>query len=73
MNGIQLHEKLKHIDEELPITFVTALDAAEELTSVLPNLDPSYIIKKPVSTQDLLSIINSISRAHPLKVTNGNG
>jgi len=35
MNGIQLYQKLKLIDEDLRVIFVTALDAAKELISIL--------------------------------------
>jgi len=70
MNGIQLYQKLGRIDEELRIIFVTALDAAEELVSILPNLEPSYIIKKPISAQNFINIINKVVTYPPLKVKN---
>lgn len=70
MNGIQLFQKLKRIDEELRVIFVTALDAAEELVSILPDLKPPYIIKKPIYTQDFIKVIQSAVSYVPMKVTN---
>jgi CheY-like chemotaxis protein/DNA-binding HxlR family transcriptional regulator len=55
MNGIQLYQKLKSIDDDLRVIFVTGLDAAEELVSILPDLDSLHIIRKPVSAQCFMS------------------
>jgi CheY-like chemotaxis protein/predicted transcriptional regulator len=59
MNGIQLYHKLKTIDDSIRIRFITALDAANELVSLVPNLDPLHIIRKPISNEDLLNIVES--------------
>jgi CheY-like chemotaxis protein/predicted transcriptional regulator len=59
MNGIQLYQRLKSVDDRLEIRFITALDAANELVSLIPNLDPGHIIKKPVSNEDLLNIVKT--------------
>jgi CheY-like chemotaxis protein/predicted transcriptional regulator len=65
MNGIQLYQKLKTIDDRLRIRFITALDAANELISLVPNLDPLHIIKKPISNEDLLNIVKSAVSSPP--------
>jgi len=59
MNGIQLYQRLKSIDDQVQIRFITALDAANELVSLIPNLDPGHIIKKPISNEDLLNIVKT--------------
>ena len=59
MNGIQLYQKLKAVDNSLQIRFITALDAANELVSLIPNLDPLHIIRKPVSSEHLLGIVKT--------------
>jgi len=59
MNGIQLYQRLKSIDDCLQIRFITALDAANELVSLIPNLNPAHIIKKPISNEDLLNIVRT--------------
>ncbi len=62
MNGIQLYQKLKAIDDRLQIRFITALDAAKELVSLIPNIDPLQIIRKPVSNENLLDIVKNAVR-----------
>src|SRR5436309_12154815 len=57
MNGIQLYQKLKCIDNDLRVIFVSALDAAEELASILPDLNPPYIIRKPISANDFVKVV----------------
>jgi hypothetical protein len=39
--------------------FISALDIAEELTSILPNIKYGYIIKKPIKREYFVSKINS--------------
>jgi CheY-like chemotaxis protein/predicted transcriptional regulator len=58
MNGIQLYQKLKSIDNDVRIVFITALDAAEELLSILPNLRPSQILRKPINNKDFMNVID---------------
>ena len=57
MNGIQLYQKLKRIDDHVRVTFVSALDAAEEIVSILPELNPSQIIRKPIAARDFTDIV----------------
>ncbi|PWU80715.1 MAG: hypothetical protein DLM72_10730 [Candidatus Nitrosopolaris wilkensis] len=57
MNGIQLYQKLKGIDDHVRATFVSALDAAEEIVSILPELNPSHIIRKPIAARDFIDIV----------------
>jgi len=57
MNGIQLYQKLKRIDDHVHVTFVSALDAAEEIVSILPDLNPSHIIRKPIAARDFIDIV----------------
>jgi CheY-like chemotaxis protein/predicted transcriptional regulator len=59
MNGIQLYQKLKAVDDRLQIRFITALDAANELVSLIPNFDLNHIIRKPISNEDLLAIVKN--------------
>lgn len=47
MNGLRLYQCLKNIDPTIKIIFVTALDAADELVSVI-SPGPVQILKKPV-------------------------
>src|SRR5438128_4944464 len=70
MNGIQLYPKLKRIDGDVRVIFVTALDAAKELISILPDLNSQYIIRKPIAAKDFINLVKKAVTYVPMKVTN---
>jgi two-component system, OmpR family, response regulator ChvI len=55
LNGIQLFYRLKSITSNVKIIFLSALDAAEELVSILPGISYDDIIKKPVMREELVT------------------
>ncbi|HEY7571083.1 MAG TPA: response regulator [Nitrososphaeraceae archaeon] len=58
VNGLQLYSRMKAIDPEIKIIFLSALDAAEELLSILPGTrNNDTFIRKPV---DLRMFINTV-------------
>jgi two-component system response regulator ChvI len=59
LNGLQLFYKIKTLSPKIKIMFCSALDLAEELTSILPDTSYDYIIKKPVERESLVNKINS--------------
>jgi two-component system, OmpR family, response regulator ChvI len=59
LNGLQLFYKMKTLSPKITIMFCSALDIAEELTSVLPNIEHNHIIKKPVERGYFINKINS--------------
>ncbi|HEU4824758.1 MAG TPA: response regulator, partial [Nitrososphaeraceae archaeon] len=59
LNGLQLFYKLKTLSPQIKIMFVSALDIAEELVSILPDIKYNDIIRKPVKREYLINIINS--------------
>jgi CheY-like chemotaxis protein len=59
LNGIQLFYKMKALSPKIKIMFCSALEIAEELTSVLPDIEHNRIIKKPVEREYLIKKINS--------------
>ena len=62
MNGIQLYSKLKVMNPEIKILFLSALDAIEELLSIFPDLKVSEIFRKPIEPRDLISKAAAILR-----------
>lgn len=60
INGIQLYQKLKSIHKDTRVMFLTALDAVDELTSLIPEMKKSDIIRKPISTENLISVIEKV-------------
>jgi CheY-like chemotaxis protein/class 3 adenylate cyclase len=59
LNGLQLFYQIKKLSPKIKIMFCSALEIAEELTSVLPDIEHNYIIKKPVEREYFISKINS--------------
>lgn len=58
VNGLQLYSRMKAIDPKIKIIFLSALDAAEELLSILPGVrNKDTFIRKPV---DLRMFINTV-------------
>lgn len=59
INGLRLFQVLKIIDPSIKVIFVTALDAAEELVSVL-SPEPVRILRKPVDRQVFSKYVKSV-------------
>jgi two-component system response regulator ChvI len=60
LNGLQLYNTIKTLSPNTKIMFVSALDMAEELTSILPDMKYGDIIRKPVEREYFISKINSM-------------
>src|SRR5919112_5175998 len=63
MNGIQLYSKIKIMNPDIKVLFLSALDAVEELLSIFPEVKPSEIIRKPIESKELVLKINTILRS----------
>jgi CheY-like chemotaxis protein/class 3 adenylate cyclase len=59
LNGLQLFYQMKKLSPKIKIMFCSALEIAEELTSVLPDIEHNHIIKKPVEREYFITKINS--------------
>jgi CheY-like chemotaxis protein len=55
INGIQLYQRVKLINPTTKMIFVSSLDAARELASILPGIIDSDILKKPVGKRQLIA------------------
>jgi two-component system, OmpR family, response regulator ChvI len=61
LNGLQLYYKLKAINMAIKIIFVSALDAADELLSMIPDVNVDYdVIRKPVNREDFVNKIMAV-------------
>jgi len=61
LNGLQLYYKLKAINRNIKILFVSALDAVPELVSILPDVKSTNdIIKKPVALDDFIMAVKNV-------------
>lgn len=62
LNGLQLYQRLRAINSSVRILFVTALDAADELISLLPDVAANQVIMKPVSRDRFLDYVDQAVR-----------
>jgi len=58
LNGLQLYQSMKAMNPSSKIIFASALDAAKELTSVLPDINFQEIIRKPVDRENFIRTVN---------------
>jgi two-component SAPR family response regulator len=62
LNGVQLYQILKALDKNVKVLFISGLDSAQEIISVLPNVSLIDIVRKPIEASHLNQIIqNAIS------------
>jgi DNA-binding response OmpR family regulator len=51
VNGLELYNRLRELSPSVKMLFVSALDGIEEMTSVLPDIQKSQILRKPISKE----------------------
>ena len=59
LNGLQLYQKIKAIDNTVNVVFVSALDALQEMASIFQNIDFRNIIRKPANQEDFLDKVKT--------------
>jgi CheY-like chemotaxis protein len=57
MNGLQLYKRLKTIDPNIKIIFLSALEATDELVSVLEGVKSVDVMKKPIDREHFIQKI----------------
>lgn len=57
LNGLQLYQSLKAMNPSSKIIFVSALDAAKELTSIFSDIGPEDVIRKPVEKEAFIKAV----------------
>ena len=61
VNGLQLYSRMKAINADVKIIFLSALDAAEELLSILPGIkNKDTFIRKPVDLRMFLNTVRTV-------------
>jgi CheY-like chemotaxis protein len=63
MNGFDLHQRMKEIDINVKICFLTASELFYEeyrRLNAYPTLDKAYFIQKPCRSEDLIHTLNEI-------------
>ena len=64
LNGFELYQQLKSLDPNLRVIFVTALDIAHEITTLLPEVKLSQFIIKPVNPNVLINSVKQQANRH---------
>jgi CheY-like chemotaxis protein/class 3 adenylate cyclase len=59
LNGLQLYYRLKTKNPNIKILFVSALDAAQEMISILPGIGLDDVIRKPVDNDQFISKVKT--------------
>lgn len=60
LNGIKLYSKIKLLNPDIRVLFLSALNALDEVLSIFPEIKYSEIIRKPIEPAILLSKVESI-------------
>lgn len=61
MNGFELVQELKEIDQNLKVCFITSFKAYyDSLIQEYPNMDHKCFIQKPISIDDLIKHIEKV-------------
>jgi len=51
INGLQLYHGMRAMNQNIKVIFLSALDAADEVVSVLPGMKREFVLKKPVNKE----------------------
>lgn len=60
LNGLQLYYRLKALNKNIKVLFVSALEASDELISILPGIQVENILKKPVQRDYFITAVKGI-------------
>ena len=64
LNGFELYQQLMSLDPNLRVIFVTALDIAQEITTLLPEVKLNQFIIKPVNPSVLINSVKQHASRH---------
>ena len=67
MNGFELYQKMREIDSNVKICFLTASELFYEeyrRLDVYPRLNKERFIQKPIRTEELIHQLNEILHSH---------
>jgi two-component system, OmpR family, response regulator ChvI len=65
INGLQLYQRLKAVDPYIQVIFLSALEATDELVSILEGVKTVDVIRKPIDRKHFIQKVKaSIESAH---------
>ena len=62
MNGFELYNQIRKIDDRVKVCFITAFDIQQDdLKAAIPqlNVEKNIIIKKPIEMDDLAKVVTA--------------
>lgn len=57
LNGFELYYRFKALDPNIRVLFVTALDLVEEASSLMPDVNMSQFLTKPIDREELINSV----------------
>jgi class 3 adenylate cyclase len=57
INGFELYYKLKSINDNVKVLFATCLEIAEEILTLIPELQPEQLVQKPVEKESFIRTV----------------
>jgi CheY-like chemotaxis protein len=65
INGLQLYQRLKAVDPYIKVIFLSALEATDELVSILDGVKTADVVRKPIDRKHFIQKVKaSIEYAH---------
>jgi two-component system, OmpR family, response regulator ChvI len=59
INGLQLYQRLKAVDPYIKVIFLSALDATDELVSILDGIKSADVVRKPIDRKHFIQKVKS--------------
>jgi DNA-binding response OmpR family regulator len=60
MNGFELYQKIKHIDDKAKVCFITAYEESlNDMKRLFPDLGVDCFVRKPIEIYNLVELVKS--------------
>jgi two-component system response regulator ChvI len=59
INGLQLYQRLKAVDPYIKVIFLSALDATDELVSILDGIKSADVVRKPIDRKHFIQKVKA--------------
>jgi two-component system response regulator ChvI len=59
INGLQLYQRLKAVDPYVKVIFLSALDATDELVSILEGVKAADVVRKPIDRKHFIQKVKA--------------
>ena len=59
INGLQLYQRLKAVDPYVKVIFLSALDATDELVSILEGVETADVVRKPIDRKHFIQKVKA--------------